>query len=103
MRARRLSFVHSDPRPRSQGLGIRRRWCAAIAQFVAAQAESSGRVTFCVEGNIGAGKSTYLSMVKASEGSARGALGAPRSLLGRAGSLHAVSYTHLTLPTKRIV
>ena len=60
-----------------QGAGIHARWAGEIAQWVAANATfaaptnaysdsdsaSDRPLTFCVEGNIGAGKSTYLNMV----------------------------------------
>jgi hypothetical protein len=56
-----------------QNVGIAGRWRSTIADWVDANyrdamipggSTAANRITFCVEGNIGAGKSTYLDMVK---------------------------------------
>lgn len=48
-----------------QGLGIHSRWTITIADWIDQQTQASEQsVTFCVEGNVGAGKSTWLDMVR---------------------------------------
>lgn len=56
-----------------QDVGIAGRWRNTIADWVDANylaamnldgSKAANRITFCVEGNIGAGKSTYLDMVQ---------------------------------------
>ena len=51
--------------PRTQDAGIGGRWRDTIAEWVDRQTLAGVQkpITFCVEGNIGAGKSTYLSMI----------------------------------------
>lgn len=47
-----------------QDLGIHSRWTSTIADWVDDETYQVGRsVTFCIEGNVGAGKSTWLDMV----------------------------------------
>eukprot|EP00892_Ulva_mutabilis_P000589 jgi/Ulvmu1/10530/UM064_0068.1 len=47
-------------------LGIHSRWTSTIADWIDKETQASKRpsVTFCVEGNVGAGKSTWLDMVR---------------------------------------
>lgn len=48
-----------------QDLGVRSRWTATIADWVDDETTHTKRsVTFCIEGNVGAGKSTWLDMVR---------------------------------------
>lgn len=60
-----LNAVSRDPNAcHFQDLGIRSRWTTEIADWVDHHTSLSGQaVTFCVEGNVGAGKSTWLDMV----------------------------------------
>ena len=46
-----------------QDVGIRGRWLSTIADWVVEKCSAPPGITLCVEGNIGAGKSTYLDMV----------------------------------------
>jgi hypothetical protein len=46
-----------------QSLGIHARWTSTIADWVHKNT-TKPRLTFCVEGNVGSGKSTWLDMVK---------------------------------------
>lgn len=53
-----------------QTLGISARWRNTIADWVHDETGLGGskQITFCVEGNIGAGKTTWLDMVQANTG-----------------------------------
>lgn len=59
-------FVHLTCPLEFQDLGIHSRWTATIADWIdkETQAPEGRSVTFCVEGNVGAGKSTWLDMVR---------------------------------------